>query len=119
MTQTLVEPKVKVDRKWQLWIDGKFEDGESERELYNPATGKVLTKVSEASTKQVEKAIKAARKAFDKGPWPRLTAAERSQFLFKIADKLDENKEELAQLETLNGGKPIREPAEQTWPALQ
>jgi betaine-aldehyde dehydrogenase len=109
MTQTLVEPKVKVDRKWQLWIDGKFEDGESERELYNPATGKVLTKVSEASTKQVEKAIKAARKAFDKGPWPRLTAAERSQFLFKIADKLDENKEELAQLETLNGGKPIRE----------
>lgn len=109
MTQTLVEPKVKVDRKWQLWIDGKFEDGESERELYNPATGKVLTKVSEASTKQVEKAITAARKAFDKGPWPRLTAAERSQFLFKIADKLDENKEELAQLETLNGGKPIRE----------
>ncbi|MBX9876837.1 MAG: aldehyde dehydrogenase family protein [Candidatus Obscuribacterales bacterium] len=109
MTQTLVEPKVKVDRKWQLWIDGKFEDGETERELYNPATGKVLTKVSEASGKQVEKAIKAARKAFDKGPWPRLTAAERSQFLFKIADKLDENKEELAQLETLNGGKPIRE----------
>lgn len=109
MTQTLVEPKVKVDRKWQLWIDGKFEDGEGERELYNPATGKVLTKVGEASPKQVERAIKAARKAFDKGPWPRLTAAERSQFLYKIADKIEENKEELAQLETLNGGKPIRE----------
>lgn len=109
MTQTLVEPKVKVDRKWQLWIDGKFEDGESERELYNPATGKVLTKVSEASAKQVEKAIKAARKAFDKGPWPRLTAADRSQFLFKIADKIEEHQEELAQLETMNGGKPIRE----------
>ncbi len=109
MTQTLVAPKVKVDRKWQLWIDGKFQDGASERTLINPADGKPLCKVAEADKKQTEAAIKAARKAFDEGPWPKLTAMERAQFLFKIADKIDEHAEELAELETLNGGKPLRE----------
>lgn len=109
MTQTLTPAKVNVDRKWQLFIDGKFEDGSSERTLINPATGEVLCKVAEADTKLVEKAIKAARKAFDHGPWPRMTAQERSAFLFKLADKIDEHAEELAHLETLNGGKPLRE----------
>ncbi len=109
MNQTMAAPKVKVDRKWQLFIDGKFEDGDSERTLINPANGAVLCKVAEASGKQVEKAIKAARKAFDKGPWPRMTALERSTFLMKLADKIDEHADELAELETLNGGKPLRE----------
>jgi betaine-aldehyde dehydrogenase len=109
MSQTLLAPKVKVNQKWQLWINGKFEDGASERTLFSPATGKELCKVSEASREQVEKAIKAARKAFDEGPWPKLTAAERAQFLFKLADKIDEKASELAELETINGGKPLRE----------
>jgi betaine-aldehyde dehydrogenase len=109
MSSTLVAPHVKVDRKWQLFIDGKFEDGAKERTLYNPATGQVLCKVSESSKEQVEKAIKAARKAFDEGPWPRTPAAERAAFLLRVADKLDEHAEELAELETLNGGKPLRE----------
>lgn len=109
MAQTLTAPKVAVDRKWNLFIDGKFEEGSSERTLYNPADGKPLCKVAEAGPKQVEKAIKAARKAFDHGPWPRMTAMERAQFLFKLADKIDEAAEELAHLETLNGGKPLRE----------
>lgn len=105
----MVPPKVKVDRKWQLFIDGKFEDGDSERSLVNPADGSTLCKVAEASGKQVEKAIKAARKAFDHGPWPRLTANERAIMLQKLADKIDEHAEELAELETLNMGKPLRE----------
>jgi len=109
MTPTLTAPKVKVDRKWQLWINGKFEEGASERQLYNPANGKPLVKVSEAGPKQVEQAIKAARKAFDQGPWPKMTAADRAQFLYKLADKIDENAEELSELETLNMGKPLRE----------
>lgn len=109
MTQTLTAPKVKVDRKWQLWIGGKFQDGASERTLTNPADGKTLCKVAEASKQQAEEAIKAARKAFDHGPWPQLTAMERAQFLFKLADKIDENADELAELETMNGGKPLRE----------
>lgn len=109
MSQTMTASNVKVDRKWQLFIDGKFEDGASERTLYNPATGAPLCKVAEASSQQVEKAIKAARKAFDHGPWPRLTAQERAAFLFKLADKIEEHADELAELETLNGGKPLRE----------
>ncbi|MBX9687112.1 MAG: aldehyde dehydrogenase family protein, partial [Candidatus Obscuribacterales bacterium] len=109
MSQTMTAPKVKVDRKWQLFIDGKFEDGESERSLVNPANGAVLCKVAEASGKQVEKAIQAARKAFDKGPWPRLTAHERALYLNKLADKIDEHADELAEIEVLNGGKPLRE----------
>lgn len=109
MTQTMAAPKVKVDRKWQLYIDGKFEDGDSERTLVNPGNGSVLCKVAEASGKQVEKAIKAARKAFDKGSWPRLTAQERAGYLNKLADKIDENADELAEIEVLNAGKPLRE----------
>lgn len=109
MSQTMTAPKVKLDRKWQLFIDGKFEDGKSERTLVNPATGATLCKVSEAGKEQVEKAIKAARKAFDQGPWSKLTAHERAVYLNKLADKIDENAEELAELEVLNGGKPLRE----------
>ncbi|HEY9716951.1 MAG TPA: aldehyde dehydrogenase family protein [Trichormus sp.] len=109
MAQTLMSPKVKVDRKWQLWIDGKFVDGAKERTLYDPATGKELCKVAEAGKEHVEKAIKAARRAFDKGPWPRMTAMDRAQFLNKVADKIDKHAGELAELETLNGGKPLRE----------
>lgn len=109
MAQTLTAPKVKVDRKWHLWIDGKFVEGASQRTLFNPATGKELCKVSEADKKQVEQAIKAARAAFDHGPWSKTTAADRANFLFKLAAKIEENAEELAELETLNGGKPLRE----------
>lgn len=109
MAQTLTAPKVKVDRKWNLWIDGKFVEGASTRKLYNPATGKELCQVAEANKVQVEQAIKAAREAFDKGPWPRMTAADRANFLFKLAAKIEENAEELSELETLNGGKPLRE----------
>lgn len=109
MTQTLTAPKVKVDRKWQLWINGQFKDGASERTLINPSSGKLLCKVAEAGAVHVEEAIKAARKAFDEGPWPRMTASERAQFLFRLADRIDELAPELAELETWNMGKPLRE----------
>lgn len=109
MTQTLTAPKMKVDRKWRLFINGKFREGTSERTLIDPATGNELCKVAEAGKDHVDEAIKAARKAFDEGPWPRLTAQERAAFLFKLADKIDSISQELAELETINGGKPLRE----------
>lgn len=109
MAQTLAVPKVKVDRAWQQYIDGKFVDGASTRELINPADGKVLCKVQEGSKKDAENAIRAARRAFDEGPWRKSTASERAALLFKVADKIDEYAEELATLETLNSGKPLRE----------
>jgi len=111
MTETLTAPKVDLNRKWQLWIDGNFRDGASERTLTNPADGKVLTKVQEADRALVEQAIKAARKAFDEGPWPRTPAAERAALLFTVANLIEERREELAEIETLNCGKPIREAA--------
>lgn len=109
MTQTLTAPKVKADRKWRLFIDGKFKEGISERTLIDPSTGHELCKVAEAGKDHVEQAIKAARRAFDEGPWPRLTAQERAGFLFKLADKIDSISQELAELETFSGGKPLRE----------
>ncbi len=69
MAQTMATADVRVDRKWQLWIDGKFLDGAKERTLINPANGEPLCKVAEADKDQVELAIKTARAAFDKGPW--------------------------------------------------
>jgi betaine-aldehyde dehydrogenase len=109
MSKTLTDPKVQLNRKWQLWINGQFEDGVAERQLYDPATGKPLCKVADGNQAQTDKAIRAAREAFDSGPWPQMTALERSRFLFKIADKLQEHQQELAELETLNQGKPLRE----------
>lgn len=109
MSKTLTASTIKVDRQWQPFINGKFTAGQSERTLINPATEEPLCKVSEVSQEQATTAIKAAREAFDNGPWPRMTALERSQVLFKLADKIDEAQEELAELETLNGGKPLRE----------
>lgn len=54
-------------------------------------------------------AVKAARKAFDEGPWSKMSASERSRLMYKLADLMEENRAELAQLETLDNGKPIRE----------
>ncbi|MDR3611940.1 MAG: aldehyde dehydrogenase family protein [Candidatus Obscuribacterales bacterium] len=109
MAQTITAPKNKVDRQWHQFIGGQFKEGGSERTLFNPADGKPLCKVAESSKQHVEQAIQAARKAFDEGPWPKMSASERSAFLFKLADKIDENAQELAELESLNGGKPLRE----------
>jgi betaine-aldehyde dehydrogenase len=109
MAQTITAPKVKVDRKWHQFIGGQFKEGASERTLFNPADGKPLCKVAESGKQHVEQAILAARKAFDQGPWPRMTAQDRSAFLFKLADKIEENADELAELESINGGKPLRE----------
>ena len=75
----------------------------------NPATGETLAVVSEAGREDIHKAVVAARMAFDEGPWSRMSTAERSRLMYKLADLMEEHKEELAQLETLDNGKPIRE----------
>ncbi|BAQ11968.1 aldehyde dehydrogenase family protein [Sporosarcina sp. FSL W7-1349] len=78
-------------------------------ETLNPATGEVLAIVSEAGAEDIDMAVRAARKAFDEGPWSKMSAAERSRLIYKLADLMEENKDELAQLETLDNGKPILE----------
>ncbi|WP_453994231.1 aldehyde dehydrogenase family protein [Bacillus nitroreducens] len=104
-----VESFLKGTKK--LYINGEFVESASGKtfESYNPATGEVLATVSEAGAEDIDRAVKAARKAFDEGPWSKMTAAERSRIMYKLADLMELHKDELAQLETLDNGKPIRE----------
>jgi betaine-aldehyde dehydrogenase len=79
------------------------------REFFNPADNSVLGVAADSEASDIEDAISAARVAFDHGPWPWTPAAERAGKLFKLADLIEANAEELARLDTLNNGKPLRE----------
>jgi len=96
----------------RLLINGQWQEGSGKPfDTVNPATGEVLTQVSEASANDVDQAVAAARKAFDDvaGPWRKMSASERSKVLWRIADLVEKNIDELAELETLDNGKPIFE----------
>lgn len=97
--------------KKRLYINGEFRESISGKtfDTPNPATGEVLATVYEAEQEDIDRAVRAARAAFDNGPWSKMTAAERSRLMYRLADLMEENKEALAQLETLDNGKPIRE----------
>lgn len=77
--------------------------------VINPSTEEVLTTVAEGDAADIERAVKAARNAFENGPWKTMSARERGRILNRIAMLLDKHKEEFAELETLNNGKPINE----------
>ncbi|KAE8668248.1 hypothetical protein F3Y22_tig00112344pilonHSYRG00309 [Hibiscus syriacus] len=74
---------------------------------YDPRTGDVIAHISEGDAKDIDATVSAARKAFDEGPWPRMTAYERVKVLFQFADLLDKHTEELSTLETWDNGKPL------------
>jgi aldehyde dehydrogenase (NAD+) len=96
----------------KLLINGQWLEGSGKPfDTVNPATGEVLTQVAEASAKDVDQAVAAARKAFDEatGPWRKMSASERGKVLWRIADLVEKNIDELAELETLDNGKPIFE----------
>jgi len=97
--------------KKKLYINGKFVESVSGKtfDTPNPATGKTLSTVYEADKEDIDLAVRAAREAFEKGPWSKMSAAKRSRLMYKLADLMEEHKEELAMLETLDNGKPIRE----------
>lgn len=92
-----------------MYINGEWKKAEKQRPTVNPATGEVIGYAAEGSAEDMKAAIKAAREAFDSGIWSETSASERAAILFKIADKLEEAKEELAALETMDNGKPYRE----------
>jgi betaine-aldehyde dehydrogenase len=101
----------RIDGVVPMYAGGRFRvaSGGGVRELIDPSTGKLVARVSEADAGDVEIALKAARSAFDDGPWPRATATERAGVLFRVADAIDAARDELAHIDTLNGGKPLRE----------
>jgi phenylacetaldehyde dehydrogenase len=98
-----------VARKRQLLVGGRWQDAASGKTFstLDPATGEVLAEVAEGDREDVERAVRAARSAFESGPWPSLTPSERGRLLWKLADLLEAHTEEFAQLETLDNGKPL------------
>src|SRR5437763_3126997 len=106
--RTVNAPKVKDQ---QLFIGGKWLDSASGKTFptINPATGETICQVAEGDKADVDRAVKAARQAFEAGPWPKMNASERGRLLHKLADLLEKNREELAGLESLDNGKPYRD----------
>jgi phenylacetaldehyde dehydrogenase len=74
---------------------------------YNPATGEVLAQVAEGDREDIDQAVRAARNAFDNGPWRRMTASERGRLIWKLADLLEQHTEEFGYIESLDNGKPL------------
>src|ERR687884_571917 len=97
-------------RKYQLFIDGQWVDAESGKTFTtpNPATGQPLAEVAEADKADVEKAVAAARRAFE-GKWSKMSARDRGKLLYKLAQLIEQNSAELAEIETTDNGKPIKE----------
>src|SRR5438105_12628077 len=94
----------------KMLIGGQWVDAASGKtfDTINPSTGEVLAKVAEGDAEDINRAVAAARKAFESGPWPKLTPSQRGRLLWKVAELIEQNAEELAQLETLDNGKPIK-----------
>jgi len=97
-----------IDGTYQLFIDGKWVDGGGEKfSATNPSNGEKLAECASATAEDVDKAVKAAQKAF--ASWKKTTPVERAAALNKVADLIDANADHLAMVETLDNGKPIRE----------
>src|SRR6202795_4746926 len=93
----------------KMLIGGRWLEAASGKTFptYNPATGEVLAQVAEGNSADVDRAVTAARKAFESGPWRTLTASERGRLIWKVADLVESHLEEFAQLESLDNGKPV------------
>ncbi|MEX2559415.1 MAG: aldehyde dehydrogenase family protein, partial [Pirellulales bacterium] len=92
-----------VGGKWVPAASGKTFD------TINPATEEVIAQVAEGDAEDVDAAVAAAREALDSGPWGRMDARDRGRLIYKLADLMEEEQDELAALETLDNGKPIRD----------
>lgn len=99
---------IKLKPKYDLFIGGKWVKTAKYFNTINPATEEVIAKVASAEKKDVDKAINAADKAFN-GEWSKISGKERSKYIFRIARILQEKAREFAVIESMNGGKPIRE----------
>jgi len=98
-------------KKYKMFVDGKWVSSHTGEtwNVINPANQEVIATVPLADEEDARMAIMAARRAFDKGPWRKMSQVERGKLLFALARAIRDQAEELAQLETLNSGKPIRE----------
>src|SRR5271157_1611211 len=104
---TAIEPNVKISAA-KLLINNKWVDAASGKTFptINPSTGEVIAQVAEADAADVDKAVAAARAAFERGAWRKMSAAGRGVLMNKLADLIEKHADELAQLEALDNGKP-------------
>ncbi|MBY3039253.1 aldehyde dehydrogenase [Rhizobium laguerreae] len=100
-------------RRFQHYIDGEFSDGEASYPSIDPASGAVWAEIPEAREGDVDRAVNAADRALYEGPWPKMTATQRGKLLYKLADLVAANAQILAELETRDTGKIIRETSAQ------
>src|SRR3954471_10683096 len=111
MMATITEPRRATRRSFQtkMLIDGQWRDSQGGKTFatINPATEEVIAQVAEGDAADIDLAVKAARKAFDSGPWRKMDARDRGRLMNKLADLLEEHIDELAELETLDNGKAI------------
>src|SRR5579863_406101 len=98
-----------IEKPRKMLINGNWVNSISGKTFptYNPATGEVLAQVAEGDRDDIEQAVRAARKAFDNGPWRKLTSSERGRLIWKLADLIEQHTEEFAYLESLDNGKPL------------
>ncbi len=114
---SIAAPELRIDDRvkgfiaspHKLLIGGQWVEAASGKTFptFNPATGEVLAQVAEGDKADIDRAVQAARTAFDQGPWRRITTSERGKLIWKLADLLEAHLEEFAQLETLDNGKPL------------
>src|SRR5215510_7907050 len=103
-----VQTEVKT---YQMFINGEWVSGKSSKTfpVYDPSTEEVIAQVPDANADDVNRAVAAAKAAFEDGPWGSTTAQERGRILFRLAEKIRQNASMLAELESRNTGKPIVE----------
>jgi aldehyde dehydrogenase (NAD+) len=101
---------IKLQERYGLYINGKFKPSENGRSFHtiNPATEEKLAEVSEASEKDVNRAVRSAKEAYEK-VWSKISPKERGKYVYRIARLIQERAREFAVIETMDGGKPIRE----------
>jgi len=92
----------------KMLIDGQWVEAASGRSfaVYDPATGEVIASVPEGEKEDIDRAVRAARTAFDSGPWRKMITSLRGRLMNKLADLMEQHAEEFAQLESLDNGKP-------------
>ncbi len=108
MTEPRRQPKIHQN---QCFIGGQWQPSVSGKtfETINPATEEVITQVAEGDAADIDLAVAAAREALENGPWSRMDARDRGRLIYKLADLIEEEIDDLAALESLDNGKPIRE----------
>lgn len=117
----MIQTDVNVKPKYQMYINGEFVDSVSAEtfDTYYPATGEVLTKVAKAGTEDVDRAVAAARQAFDYGKWKTMPFNKRARILNKIGSIMRNRFNELVELEILNSGKALSAAQGQVMQAIE